>query len=237
MPEILIIVLLISCLLLYKRLNPKTVYITLEGNIGAGKSTLLQDLVNSSKFTKWNITLVDEPLDWWQSIKDEWGNSILELFYQDKTKWSFVFQNMANLTRRQKLEEAKEKALANYQWWNPFVYSQITIISERSPESDYQVFFTMLKNDGYISKIEEQIYQAWNTFQPSMKPQAIFYLDQSLETIQERIIKRSRQGENLISPEYLKRLDFYYQKWLNECQQPVFELNDLTDLENSLSSL
>jgi len=53
-----------------------TVIISIEGNIGSGKSTLVSEL---EKYFKNNnsIGFLQEPVDIWNTIKDETGKTIM----------------------------------------------------------------------------------------------------------------------------------------------------------------
>ena len=75
--------------------------ISLDGNIGAGKSTLL---AACSKLS--GVTCVQEPVGEWLKLKNEHGESLLELFYKDKRRWAYTFQNAAILTRLKVIKEA-----------------------------------------------------------------------------------------------------------------------------------
>mgnify|MGYP003333660748 FL=1 len=63
---------------------------SVEGNIGSGKSTLVKMLkeyliiANDKK-----VVFLQEPVDEWESIKDESGESILEKFYGNQQKYHF----------------------------------------------------------------------------------------------------------------------------------------------------
>jgi deoxyadenosine/deoxycytidine kinase len=71
--------------------------IYVEGNIGCGKSTLLEKMAQECAHDK-TIRVVQEGLDEWMQVSDSKGN-ILDHFYQDKEKYSFVLQ-MVILTQR-----------------------------------------------------------------------------------------------------------------------------------------
>ena len=70
--------------------------ISLDGNIGVGKTTLIEHI--RKRFP--DIVIVPEPVDMWTQLKDEKGRNLLELFYKDKQRWSFSFQQAAMLSRR-----------------------------------------------------------------------------------------------------------------------------------------
>ena len=115
--------------------------ISIEGNIGSGKSTLLKRIseINS------NVVTLQEPVDVWNSIKDENGKTILELYYADQKKWAFAFQMMAFITRAKKLREAVEN--------NPGK----VIVTERSVFTDKNIFAMMLHDSGIIDEVEYSI--------------------------------------------------------------------------------
>ena len=68
--------------------------VSIEGNIGSGKSTLLSNLREHYKNSS-NVVFLKEPVDEWEKITDENGETILKKFYSDQEKYSFSFQMMA----------------------------------------------------------------------------------------------------------------------------------------------
>jgi len=76
--------------------------VSIEGNIGSGKSTLMDQL--RAERADW--VFIDEPVSLWSSLRNEDGDSLLQLFYKDRTRWSYTFQNCALLTRFQNIETA-----------------------------------------------------------------------------------------------------------------------------------
>ena len=68
--------------------KPLRIYI--EGNIGSGKTTFCKYL--QEYFKDKNIGIALEPLDRWLDTKDKDGFNILDLYYKDSAKYSFVFQ-------------------------------------------------------------------------------------------------------------------------------------------------
>ena len=72
--------------------------VSIEGNIGSGKSTLLENLRNYYKNNK-NVIFLREPVEEWDKIKDNEGNTMLKKFYADQEKYSFAFQMMAYISR------------------------------------------------------------------------------------------------------------------------------------------
>ena len=90
--------------------------ISLEGNISSGKTTLFNKL--KEKYEHSDIIFVPEPVEQWQSLLDEDGNSMLEKFYDNKKKYSFMFQIMVAQTMIEKIKKARQ-------------YNKSVIITER----------------------------------------------------------------------------------------------------------
>ena len=121
--------------------------ISIEGNIGSGKSTLLSHLKQSlSAENVPQIIFLQEPVDEWENIKDEQGNTMIQKFYGDQTKYSFSFQMMAYISRLALLKKSIEE--------NP----NAIVITERSLFTDKFVFAKMLYDSKKMESVEYQIY-------------------------------------------------------------------------------
>tara|TARA_B100000123_G_scaffold134123_2_gene98940 strand:+ start:3318 stop:4088 length:771 start_codon:yes stop_codon:yes gene_type:complete len=177
--------------------------ISIEGNIGSGKSTVVHNLEQKLKNNQ-DYVFLREPVDIWQSIKDQYGKTILEKFYENQDKYSFAFQVMAYATRTAILQEAIRK--------NPQCKY---VLCERSLEADNRIFAKMLFDDNKMEKVEYEIYEYfYKTRKQDMNLDAVIYIDADAETCLERIKKRSRNGETNISLEYLQNCKDYHDKWL-----------------------
>jgi len=177
--------------------------VTIEGNIGSGKSTVLEILQVYFKDNK-KVFFVDEPVSEWNNIKDG-GKTILELFYENKEKYSFSFQILAYITRLRKLLDAIDDK------------SNEIIICERSIYSDKFVFAKMLYQQGYINEIEWQSYNYWfDTFKEKTNVDSIIYINTEPTICFDRIKKRNRNGESNIPMEYLDHCHVLHQEWLHE---------------------
>lgn len=199
--------------------------VSIEGNIGAGKSTLLDKLRNANP--SW--IFIDEPVSTWSTLKNDAGESILEVFYQDRKRWSYTFQNCALLTRFQNIESAiRESGVVNS------AGQRQVYITERCLETDYHVFTKMLRAEGSIDKLEFDLYERWFTqLKKSCTPlSAIVHVDTTPEVCSQRIKKRGRDGEGDIPLEYLVSLDKYQSQWVNAGEVP-FMRTKLTDVEGS----
>tara|TARA_A100001015_G_scaffold320759_1_gene448358 strand:+ start:1263 stop:1907 length:645 start_codon:yes stop_codon:yes gene_type:complete len=193
--------------------------ISIEGNIGSGKSTLLNLLREKYKDSK-NIIFVDEPVSEWNNIKDG-EKSILELFYDDKDKYSFTFQILAYITRLRKLLQVLENS-----------NKDDVIICERSIYTDKYVFAKMLYQQGYIKEIEWQTYNYWfDTFKVQTLPNRIFYVKTDPIICSNRIKKRNRNGENSIAIEYLNHCHQLHEEWLRVNE---FSKNNIITIDGNI---
>jgi len=195
--------------------------VSLEGNIGSGKSTLLENLRSHFKNNP-NIIFLKEPIDEWATIQDENGITMLEKFYQDQTKYSFAFQMMAYISRLNNLKKAVETIQQSSTVFNEINEINKTkktkkiIITERSLFTDKMVFAQMLYDSGNMESIEFQVYLKWfDAFIQEFPLSKIIYVKTNPEICHYRIMKRSRQGENIIPLQYLDNCDAYHEKMIS----------------------
>jgi deoxyadenosine/deoxycytidine kinase len=191
------------------------IIISLDGNIGAGKSTLLAEIRNRLH----DVHIVDEPVGAWTALKNAEGKNLLELFYQDKKRWAYTFQNCAILTRLKNIQDAVENLD------NTMKGPQV-IITERSVLTDKHVFAEMLRDGGDIDPLEWELYESWfNIFGKKYPVRGIVYISTSASTSKERIQIRNRQGEDRIGMDYLDALDAQHKKWVENTNIPVLTLS------------
>ena len=119
-------------------MNSKPLIISVEGNIGSGKSTFVRKA--SDYFKSHEIYFLQEPVNIWETIKNEIGENIIECFYRDQEKYAFSFQMMAYISRLSSIRNAIKK---NYD----------IIFTERSVYTDRNVFAKMLYDSGKIDDI------------------------------------------------------------------------------------
>ena len=78
-------------------------------------------------------------------------------------------------------------------------------ISERSLFTDKLVFAKMLFDAGNIELVNYKIYLKWfDTFADDFPVSKVIYVNTDPEMCHQRIVKRSRTGENNIPLEYLQ---------------------------------
>lgn len=194
-----------------------TKLISIEGNIGSGKSTLVENLRQEYSSCK-NICFLQEPVDIWNTIKDNEGNTMLAKFYGNTKKYSFAFQMMAYISRLSLLKNALKE---NYD----------IIVVERSMFTDKMVFAKMLYDDGNIEDVEYQIYNKWfDDFITELPEIQIIYVKTEPNVALERVKKRSRDGET-IPLEYLQNCHNYHEDWLKTYDKQKITINGNIDIE------
>ncbi len=191
------------------------ILISLDGNIGAGKSTLLEALVTKLP----EITVVQEPVADWVTLRNQTGKNLLELFYEDTARWCYTFQNCAILTRLMHTMEILES-------WKPAEGKLPIVITERSVLTDRYVFAEMLHREGKLDDLEWSLYLKWfNHFAAKLPVKGIIHITTSAETSKSRIQKRGRSGEEKIPMEYLESLHSQHEHWIRTAHLPVLEIS------------
>ena len=165
-----------------------------------------------------DVHVVLEPVGEWLRLKNADGVSLLELFYSDKKRWAYTFQNCAILTRLTAIREAM-KGLP----------SDAIVLTERSVLTDRFVFAEMLRDSGDLDALEWELYCKWfDSFATSIPVSGIIYLTTDVSTSAGRITKRGRSGEDHIPLDYLTALDMQHQRWVASTSLPVLEINTTT---------
>lgn len=207
------------------------IIVSFDGNIGSGKSTtcyeyeqyLARRMSSDADATdaivfptitsfKDEVCFLDEPVALWNQVCDKDGVNILTNLYKDIRANAFKFQMMAYISRLALLRKAVK---------NPKIK---LIITERSVETDRNVFAKMLYDTGDISHDEFQIYTLWfDEFLTDVPLAGIVYINASPDVCVERIGKRAREGET-IQTEYIQRCHQYHEDWIRARGCPLLEL-------------
>jgi len=215
--------------------------ISIEGNIGSGKSTFVKNMESYCKKKGLvNIFFLYEPVDEWESIKNEKGETILSCFYKDNEKYSFAFQMMAYISRYTKLRKCIEniEKKINGQINIPYLKEKYYIVTERCLYTDKYVFAQMLHDDKKMSTIEYQIYNKWfYEFSEDFKISKLLYVNSDPHLCFDRIGKRDRTGESKIPLEYLKSCDKYHQilgsKMITKYNTKYYPINGKIDVNDN----
>ena len=167
-----------------------------------------------------------EPVDLWQTVADESGETALAKFYRDPTKYAFSFQIMAYSSRLAMLRRLIRE--------NPDCE---LVVCERSLEADRNIFAKLLYAEGNMESVEFQIYEMlFRDTAPEFPLSAAVYIDADPEVCSARIAKRSRNGESSIALEYLQKCHDHYDAWLlDESTRPFPMLRIDTNANASYS--
>ena len=209
--------------------------VTVDANISAGKSTILAKLEENMRDERWFI-LSKEPIDVWEKTTDLKGVNILEHFYMDKSKYSFVFQinslltRLTGLTQLYRDAEAIEKEIGR----------EIVIVSERSLYTDRNIFEEMLYLSNDINDIEHKVYEDfYNMYKDMFPSNDHIYIMADAKICLNRLEDRGRSGENLISLEYLEKLnkrhEEFYDKFLKGSNCLVINNNEKESEEHLMN--
>ncbi|MBX2920567.1 MAG: deoxynucleoside kinase [Chitinophagaceae bacterium] len=170
-----------------KTKKPK--HIAIAGNIGAGKTTLTEML---SKHYRWI-----------PQFEDVEHNPYLYDFYEDMPRWSFNLQIYFLNNRLNHLLEIQKGAE--------------TVIQDRTIYEDAHIFAPNLHEMGLMSKRDfDNYFRFFETLKQMVNPpDLLIYLQGSVPTLVGQIQKRGREYEENIRLDYLKRLNEYYNKWID----------------------
>jgi deoxyadenosine/deoxycytidine kinase len=169
-----------------KAKKPK--HVAVAGNIGAGKTTLTEML---SKHYRWI-----------PQFEDVDHNPYLTDFYDDMPRWSFNLQIYFLHGRLNQILDIQR--------------GTETIIQDRTIYEDANIFAPNLHEMGLMSKRDfDNYYGFFSTIKSMVQPpDLLIYLKASVPTLVSQIQKRGREYEENIRLDYLKKLNEYYNKWV-----------------------
>lgn len=212
--------------------------LSIEGNIGNGKSTLLRKLSEDAEMSTLFYPLY-EPLQEWLNMKDEHGRNLLQIYYDEKERWSYTMQTFAFLTKMRSIKRVMENSKTNF---DMNVNTPSIILAERSIMTDYHIFAKSCYQSQKMNTLEWNIYRDWfnwayeeyiRSYSNNIQPKFI-YLRLDPETSFQRIHKRSRNEEKSIPMEYLQHLHELHEEWLlaPELRDNVCIIDASVDFEN-----
>ena len=172
-----------------KAASKKPKHVAIAGNIGAGKTTLTE--------------LLSKHYRWIPQFEDVDHNPYLMDFYDDMPRWSFNLQIYFLHGRLNQILEIQK--------------GTETIIQDRTIYEDANIFAPNLHEMGLMSKRDfDNYYGFFNTIKSMVQPpDLLIYLKASVPTLVSQIQKRGREYEENIRLDYLKRLNDFYNKWID----------------------
>ena len=190
-----------------KAKKPK--HIAVAGNIGAGKTTLTEML---SKHYRW--------IPYFEDVDQ---NPYLFDFYEDMPRWSFnlqIFFLNRRLTQLQEIAKGTE-----------------TVIQDRTIYEDAHIFAPNLHEMGLMTRRDfDNYFDFFSTLRRMVQPpDLLIYLQASVPTLVGQIQKRGREYEENIRLDYLKKLNEYYNKWIEGYKEGplmVVNVDNLKFVEN-----
>ena len=171
----------------------KPKHVAIAGNIGAGKTTLTEAL---SKHYRWI-----------PQFEDVDHNPYLTDFYDDMPRWSFNLQIYFLHGRLNQILDIQK--------------GTETVIQDRTIYEDANIFAPNLHEMGLMSKRDFDNYFSFFSTIKSMvqPPDLLIYLKCSVPTLVAQIQKRGREYEENIRLDYLKKLNDYYNKWIDNYKE------------------
>ena len=173
--------------------SKKPKHIAVAGNIGAGKTTLTE--------------LLSKHYKWIPQFEDVDHNPYLFDFYEDMPRWSFNLHIYFLNNRLNQLLDIQR--------------GTETVIQDRTIYEDAHIFAPNLHEMGLMGKRDYDNYFAFFETLKSMvqPPDLLIYLKASVPTLVAQIQKRGRDYEENIRLDYLKRLNDFYNKWIESYRE------------------
>ena len=173
--------------------SSKPKHVAIAGNIGAGKTTLTQ--------------LLSKHYKWIPQFEDVDHNPYLYDFYEDMPRWSFNLQIYFLNSRLAQLLEIQQ--------------GTETVIQDRTIYEDAHIFAPNLHDMGLMNKRDfENYFTFFETLKRMVKPpDLLIYLNASVPTLVGQIQKRGREYEENIRLDYLKKLNEFYNKWIEDYKE------------------
>jgi len=170
--------------------NKEIKYVAIAGNIGAGKTTL--------------CTLLSRHFEWSVHYEDTDNNPYLFDFYNDMKRWAFNLQIYFLNSRFKQIKKILD--------------GSETVVQDRTIYEDAHIFAPNLHEMGLI---EERDFRAYLDLFQNMSsmiqaPDLLIYLKASIPTLVKHIHERGRDYEGNMSLDYLKKLNYRYDQWIEQ---------------------
>lgn len=177
-------------------------FISVEGPIGVGKTTLAKHLAQTFNYD----TLLEQTRE----------NPFLERFYRDPKHSALPTQLFFLFQRAQQLRDLKQDDL-----FEPVRVSDFLM------EKD-QLFAQVTLDDDEF-QLYQQVYDKLTFDNP--KPELVIYLQAPTEVLLQRVKNRGSAVEQLISHDYLNRLNDAYMRFFHFYDEAPLLIVNATDLD------
>jgi deoxyadenosine/deoxycytidine kinase len=180
-------------------------HIAIAGNIGAGKTTLTE--------------LLSKHYGWMPEYESVENNPYLSDFYEDMHRWSFNLQIYFLNSRFQQLVKLRN--------------GPQTVIQDRTIYEDAYIFAPNLHQMGLMSTRDFDNYQSLFKTMNSMiaPPDLMIYLQASIPSLVENIQNRAREYEENIRLDYLRKLNQYYDTWIESYKVGKLLIVNIDDMD------
>jgi len=181
-------------------------YIVVEGPIGVGKTSLAQRLADHTGAD----IMLEKPQD----------NPFLERFYHDpkrhamSTQLFFLFQRINEVRDQAQMDLFRTRTVSDYLFDKDALFARLNL-----SEDEYKLY--------------QQIYQSLSPKAPV--PDLVIYLQASTDTLLERVRRRGRDYERMVTNDYLNRLGNSYGEFFHQYEDaPLMMVNseNLNFVEN-----
>jgi len=164
-------------------------HIAIAGNIGSGKTTL--------------TTILAKHYKWEPHFEDVEHNPYLVDFYEDMHRWAFNLQIYFLNNRIKHLV-----AIRN---------GDKTVVQDRTIYEDAYIFAPNLFDMGLMTHRDFENYSSFfQNLKPLIQPpDLLIYLNATIPALVDQIQKRGRDYEENIRLDYLKRLNGFYKKFID----------------------
>ena len=181
------------------------------GTMGSGKTTAARLIAEHFKF---------------HLVEENFGdNAFLPRFYKKMNRWAFHSQTFFLMEKINQLMEISEERKTH------------SIVQDTPVEQDVFSYAQAQHKLGNMDDAEWKLYRKiYDSFAPHLpKPDAIVYLQTSIEVVEKRIAQRGRGYEDKIPRKYLELLEKLNEDWISD-MKPCRILTIKTDGLNIVTS-
>lgn len=187
-------------------------YIFIEGNIGAGKSTLICEMARQLRMTMSIPVLpILEKVSEWTNVD---GVNLLDKVYKDPAGWAYVFQQNVLASRVMQIAETLAEARIDAE------VQDVLVLCERSLFSGRHVFAELLHGLGAFNSTQWTLYTTqWKFMRGIAYPgvvAGVVYLDMSVAQCKANVTSRQREGEDVVTEDYLTAVRDAYHDYMYE---------------------